>query len=53
MVSRSAYKKLKIDVVDELHSIRKDLAKTTEHEIHQEAGEVRKSIAKLKSKKVK
>ncbi len=52
-MSKIAHRKLKIDVVDELHAIRKDLARTTEHEIRQEAGEVRKSIAKLKSKKAK
>lgn len=45
-MSKIAHKKLKIDVVDELHAIRKRLANTSQDEILEEAKEVRKKIAK-------
>jgi hypothetical protein len=49
-VSRSAHKKLKIDVVDELHSIRERLARESQDKILREAKEVRKKMVKSKSK---
>jgi len=51
MVSKIAHKKLKIDVVDELHVIRQRLAKASQDEILEEAEAVRKKIGLSKKKK--
>jgi len=50
-VSKIAHKKLKIDVVDELHAIRKRLANTSQDAILEEAEAVRKKISQLKKKR--
>jgi hypothetical protein len=41
-------KKLRIDVVDELHAIRQRLAKTSQEKIREEAEGVRKRITRSK-----
>ena len=46
MVSKIAHKKLKIDVVDELHAIRHRLANVSQDKILKEAEGVRKMIAR-------
>lgn len=50
-MSKTAHKKLKIDVVEELHAIRKGLAKVSQDEILKEAETMRKKIAKSKKKR--
>jgi len=50
-VSKIAHKKLKIDVVDELHAIRQRLAKASKDEILKEAEAVRKKIAQSRKKR--
>jgi len=51
LVSKIAHKKLKIDVVDELHAIRKSLANASHDEILKEAEVVRKNIVQSKKKR--
>ncbi len=41
-------KKLKIDVIDELHAIRQRLAKTSQEKIRKEADDVRKRLTRPK-----
>ena len=50
-MSKIAHKKLKIDVVDELHAIRQRLAEASQDKILEEAETVRKRIAQSKKKK--
>ena len=50
-MSNITHKKLKIDVVDELHAIRQRLAKASQDEILEEAQAVRKKIAQSKKQK--
>lgn len=50
-MSKIAHKKLKIDVVDELHAIRKGLAKASQDTILEEAKAVRKKILQSKKKR--
>ncbi|MGH9921496.1 MAG: hypothetical protein ACRD38_01955 [Nitrososphaerales archaeon] len=47
-MSKVAHKKLKIDVVNELHALRQRLAKTSQEKIHEEAEGVRKRITRPK-----
>jgi|GEM_PF-5606366 len=51
MVSKIAHKKLKIDVVDELHAIRQRLTKISQDEILKETETIRKKIVKSKKKR--
>ena len=51
MVSKIAQKKLKIDVVDELHAIRQRLAKASQDKIIEEAAGVRKKIVQSRKKR--
>ncbi|MFY3740503.1 MAG: hypothetical protein HMLIMOIP_000942 [Candidatus Nitrosomirales archaeon] len=43
-------KKLRIDVVDELHAIRQRLAKTSQEKIREEAEGVRKKLSTKKNR---
>lgn len=51
MVGKITYKKLNIDVVVELHAIRKHLEKLPQDKILKEAESVRKVITQAKTKK--
>lgn len=50
-MSKTAHKKLKIDVVDELHAIRQRLVKVSQDEILKEVETMRKKIVKPKKKR--
>jgi hypothetical protein len=50
-VSKVAYKKLRIHVVDELHAIRQSLARASQDRILEEAKAVREKIARSKKKR--
>jgi hypothetical protein len=48
MVTEAEFKKLKIDVVDELHEVRKKFARASSEEIERAAAEVLEEIRKRK-----